>query len=510
MKQHKLKKLIKKNELAALLNDILEVSGKPMDFWVYGKDANCLISTRNDKFLQPKPELVASVLSNGPCSPEPGFWAEPIRTKDVLIGAVVGHYSGGDFGPLKKWINFLNKQINRITRKEMEKKDILQDSLDKYREINILYNLSEKICPHFLDMDKLIHHALDEAQKNVRAENGSIMLIDDSTDELCIMGAFGTEISKNKLRLKLGEGIAGAVAATGKGDIVNDVHRDPRYIQDEGHIKNLLCVPLKSRDRVFGVINFSNSVQDKPFISRDLKLMGTLATQLATAIENNYLVKENIEKERVKNNLSRYVSQKLVETIMKGESDISLGGVQKNVTILFSDIRGFSSFSEGMEPSLLVEVLNLYFTEMVKIIFEHDGTLDKFVGDMIMVVFGAPVEHRDDVSRAIRTAIDMQSRVREMAREFSKVVGKNLDIGIGINSGEVVAGNIGSSEHMDYTVIGDAVNVAERLEAIAKKRQILVSQKVHDATRGEFKFKYHSSSIVKGRQKSVDIYEVIP
>jgi adenylate cyclase len=162
-----------------------------------------------------------------------------------------------------------------------------------------------------------------------------------------------------------------------------------------------------------------------------------------------------------------------------------------------------------MEPTLLVEILNIYFSEMAKIIFKYEGTLDKFVGDMVMVVFGVPIAHADEEVRAIKTAVEMQHKVKQMAGEFKKSMGKTIEVGIGINSGEVVAGNIGSPEHMNYTVIGDAVNVAERLESMAKAGQILVSKEVKDEASHAFDFKNLGTIHVKGRKQPVEIFEVL-
>ncbi|MEK7296680.1 MAG: adenylate/guanylate cyclase domain-containing protein, partial [Planctomycetota bacterium] len=180
--------------------------------------------------------------------------------------------------------------------------------------------------------------------------------------------------------------------------------------------------------------------------------------------------------------------------------------VKKDIAILFSDIRGFSTTCEKLMPEETVAYLNEYFTQMVEIIFNHNGTVNKFVGDMIVAIFGAPTRCDDSKKQAVKTAIMMQRRLSEIKNEWIR---DNFNTGIGISAGEVVVGNIGSPQHMDYTAIGDEVNIAERLEALAQGKQILVDRNVYEATKDAFEFKALGGFTVKGKKKKVDVFEVV-
>jgi adenylate cyclase len=199
-----------------------------------------------------------------------------------------------------------------------------------------------------------------------------------------------------------------------------------------------------------------------------------------------------------------------VKNLLESNRELQLGGIRKKVAILFADIRKFTSLSEDMDPEILVNFLNEYFTQMVDIIFKHGGTVDKFVGDEIMAIFGAPITQPDDEIRAIKAAIEMQKGMQWLQYCWQEwnMQRQLFHIGIGINSGEVIAGNIGSKKHMDYTVIGDTVNIAKRLETQAADGKILVSRSIQRAAKDMFKFKNFGKIPVKGKKRPVEIFEV--
>ena len=211
---------------------------------------------------------------------------------------------------------------------------------------------------------------------------------------------------------------------------------------------------------------------------------------------------------RVKNTFKRYVSKQVVDEILDNDSKLNLGGEKRKVTVLFADIRGFTSMSEKMQPEVVVSTLNEYFSEMIDIVFKNNGTLDKIIGDELMVVYGAPISAKDDTTRAVQTASDMQEKLKELNKDRRKRKEPLISVGIGINRGEVVSGNIGSREMMDYTVIGDTVNLAARLCSSAKPGQILVSDSVFIKTEKTFNFKKLEPLSLKGKRKRVSIFLV--
>jgi len=211
---------------------------------------------------------------------------------------------------------------------------------------------------------------------------------------------------------------------------------------------------------------------------------------------------------KVKNTFKRYVSKQVVDNLLDDETKLNLGGEDREVTILFTDIRGFTSMSEKMKPEQVVLTLNEYFSEMIDIVFKYNGTLDKIIGDELMIVYGAPLSASDDTERAITTAIEMQEKIRDLNKIRKKRKEPLILVGAGINKGQVVSGNIGSREMMDYTVIGDTVNLGARLCSAASAGQILVSGSVWGTVKNKFKFEELSAINVKGKKDKIPIYEV--
>jgi adenylate cyclase len=180
-------------------------------------------------------------------------------------------------------------------------------------------------------------------------------------------------------------------------------------------------------------------------------------------------VREQGERLRYRAQFMKYVSPEVVADILENREGLALGGKRRHITVLFSDVRGFTGISEKISPEQVVSFLSQYFAEVTQIVFKHGGTVDKFIGDGMMAVFGAPKSHGDDALRAVKTAIEMIELVKTKAPEWSQILGKAPSIGVGINSGEAVVGSIGSELRSDYTAIGDTVNLASRLETLTKE-----------------------------------------
>lgn len=223
------------------------------------------------------------------------------------------------------------------------------------------------------------------------------------------------------------------------------------------------------------------------------------------------LVLEDITREkRIKGTMARFMSERVLEKVMNAGESV-LGGASQDVTILFSDIRNFTGLSETMSPRQMVETLNDYFTEMVDVIFERGGTLDKFIGDAIMAVFGAPFTTPEDPDKAASAAIEMMTRLDAFNARQRTRASPMLKIGVGINSGAVVAGTIGSPRRMDYTVIGDQVNLAARIEAANKffGTKILVSENTARRFRQSYCMREIDRVKVAGRQEPVSLYDIL-
>jgi adenylate cyclase len=221
-------------------------------------------------------------------------------------------------------------------------------------------------------------------------------------------------------------------------------------------------------------------------------------------------VVEGREKRKVKKLFSRYVSKDVYAQLVANPELAALGGARRHMTVLFSDIRGFTTMSEKGTPEEVVAQLNHLFTTMVGVVFDHRGTVDKFVGDMIMALFSAPLDDADHADHAVQTSLAMIKALHELNREWAAQGKPTLDVGIGINTGDMVAGNIGSDTIMSYTVIGDAVNLGARLESLNKEygTRIIISEATRDQLKGRYDIHPLGDVVVKGKSKPVAIFEV--
>lgn len=223
-----------------------------------------------------------------------------------------------------------------------------------------------------------------------------------------------------------------------------------------------------------------------------------------------YIVEER-EKRKIRSAFSFYVTPSVVNEMLKNPDKLKLGGDKKELSVLFSDIRGFTSLAEEMEPETLVSLLNEYLTEMTDVVFEFEGLLDKYIGDAIMAVFGAPLEQSDHPLRACRTALKMLDRLAKVQQRWEAEGTPRLDIGIGINTGPMVVGNMGSDRRFDYTVMGDSVNLASRLEGINKEygTQVVISEFTYNWVKDDFFCRELDAVRVKGRARPAKIYELL-
>lgn len=218
--------------------------------------------------------------------------------------------------------------------------------------------------------------------------------------------------------------------------------------------------------------------------------------------------REARQKKQIVGLFGRYVSPQVVQQLVSQPDLVNLGGKKERLTILFSDIRGFTAMSERMDSAAVTQLLNEYFDRMTALIFEHGGTLDKFMGDAILAFFGNPVPQTDQALRAVRTALAMQAAVTELNAQWAAVGRPTIGVGIGVNTGEVVVGNLGSTRFFDYTVIGDEVNLACRLEQVARAGQVLVTDSTHREIEGVMETTSLPPITVKGKSQPIAVWQV--
>ena len=223
----------------------------------------------------------------------------------------------------------------------------------------------------------------------------------------------------------------------------------------------------------------------------------------------NQMARSLREKEMIKRAFTRYVARQVVDEILKDPEKLALKEERRDVTVLFCDMRGFTPLAERLAPEEVVAVLNEFYTLMIDTTFKEDGILDKFLGDGVMAIFGAPILHEDHSIRAVRTALAMQTGVAELARRRVAQGKDPIAVGIGVSAGEAVAGTVGTEDRMEYTVIGDSVNLAARLESNAKPGQILISHRTFKKIEGLVQVRPLGAIKVKGKGEHVEVYEVV-
>jgi adenylate cyclase len=279
--------------------------------------------------------------------------------------------------------------------------------------------------------------------------------------------------------------------------------------EDGDGVRSALCAPLLGREgAVLGLIYLDHTGPDHSFGVEDLEFFTAFAGMAAVAIENSNLLERARREAVVLSNFQRYFAPDLARQIAGQEDEIQLGGAKRQVVVLFSDIRGFTSLSERMSPDEIASLLTAYFTEMVEIVFEHGGTLDKFMGDALMALWGAPLDREDDADCAVRAAIAMQRAISRLNSRWGQQGRQTISVGIGINVGEVFAGNIGSQRRLEYTVIGDAVNTAARLCSEAGPGDILIALPLYMSLRQPPLVHSLPALPLRGKSQPVPVYSV--
>jgi adenylate cyclase len=230
-----------------------------------------------------------------------------------------------------------------------------------------------------------------------------------------------------------------------------------------------MCTPLKAGDVLLGALYVDNVTKPDRFVEEDLHFVSAFANQAAIAIHNALLSTKLAQEAVTRNNLMRFFPPTAIEAILEGQDTLAVR--ETEATALFCDLSGYTAMSAQMSPRAVIELLNHYFPVMADIVFRHEGTLEKYIGDALLAVWGAPFAHADDPERAVRAAIDMQRAVQGLTTGGKLPAG--LAVHIGINSGVVAAGNIGSRQYLQYATIGDATNVASRICSVAAEGEIL-------------------------------------
>jgi adenylate cyclase len=378
-----------------------------------------------------------------------------------------------------------------------------------YERLRISWELAREISME-RDLDALLGKILRALFKFVKADRGVILLKepDGSIQPRAAQRRDGTdapiEVSSTILNHVISER-----AAVITHDASNDFAASKGKSMILNRISSAMVVPLVHEQEVLGAV-WLDSPALAQFQQKDLDVIVAVASQAAMFIENTLLAKK-IEQEIIaRTRFSRLLSPNVAEQVMSGKLEIKKGGVQvPECTVFNSDIRGFTRMSEGSTAEIMVELLNEYFEEMVETIFKYEGTLDKFMGDGIMAFWGAPVLGKDDAVQSVRCALEQMEVLGKFNRRRLELGAPPLAIGIGLHTGPLVAGYVGSSKALSYTVIGDTANTSARLCGIAATGQIIVSETTLKLIDGVFDVEELPAAALKGKEKPLRIFNVL-
>jgi adenylate cyclase len=401
------------------------------------------------------------------------------------------------------------------TREFLPERDIYDVNVLRrdYEKLRIAYEVGRFLSLD-VNLDSLLQKILDKAFDLLPADRGVILLKDSRTEEMQPKVVKRRDESKQDedADIVISTTILSEVTQNKSAVLSSDASMDSRFsgahsIIMQG-IRSTMSVPLLWRDELLGIVHLDSQIATSAFTDKDLQILTSVANQAANAIQNASLAKKIKQEASKRAQFERLLSPNLVDEIVSGQLQLEQGGRLREVTILFADIRGFTSMSERKPAPEIVQMLNEYFEVMVDVLFRFEGTLDKYVGDEIMALFGAPVEHPESPIRAVHCAVEMQKTLREFNRTRMAEGQEAIEIGVGINTGEVVCGAIGTSRTMQYTVVGDAVNLASRLCSLAKPGEILISESTGHLLEERFETISLPPVKVKGKQKEVKIYNV--
>lgn len=379
-----------------------------------------------------------------------------------------------------------------------------------YRRLAALYRASKLMASDF-DLARRLSFLLDIAIEELAADRGFVLIRDEESNRLRVTVA--REMGQDLAASSPSMGIAGKAAIDGEPVLMTDPSSDQEFRTRESiirqRISSAMAVPLKIEDRTTGSIYIDTRKTEIVFTEEDLELFASLAVQCAMAIENVRLHEKTVAVEKKRLTLARFLSPAILDEIMREDTSLELGGSKKVVTTMFCDIRGFTKIAERHSPDAIVGILNEHFSAMADIIFQYNGTLDKFIGDEIMAVFGAPLSAGDDALRAVEVALLIVAKNQELNRQRELENRPAFEIGIGINTGEVVAGYIGAPAKMEFTVVGDHVNIARRLCDLAKPGQIIAGGATMAAVHEGIESRLIGNVTLEGKVNLVEAYEIL-
>ncbi|HEX8191074.1 MAG TPA: adenylate/guanylate cyclase domain-containing protein [Pyrinomonadaceae bacterium] len=429
-----------------------------------------------------------------------------VSANDVIRAALSARPSAAPGTAERSFANALNAE--------------LEDLRGKARILALLYEMSKTLGSVF-DLDPIFEKACEVILSATPADRVVALLGDESRQdgegdedlEVVAMRVRDEKRAAHARKQPIGRTITRKVMRERQALLSQDAAADMEFagvhsIVAQG-VHSTICAPLVADTRVHGALYADRLDPFTSFTRDDLELVSAVAAQTAVAVENARAHARLAREEVARANYGRFLPEYVVQQILENPDSFKLGGVNQTLTVLFADIRGFTRLSEHAPPERVVQLLNNYFTAMSDVIFAHGGTLDKYLGDGLMALFGAPTASPEDACNAVSASVQMQRRMEDINAQLRAEGLAEIAIGIGLHTGVATVGYIGSERRSEYTAIGDTVNLAARLEQNALPGQIILSDVTARAAEGAgCGFRPRPPITVKNRVQPVPIFEV--
>ena len=395
----------------------------------------------------------------------------------------------------------------------------INDLRRKAEILELMFEMSKSLGTVF-DLKEIFERATDLIFRGTPADRVVALIADETHDgkilpnNLVPVGIKTRDEKLDKLteKLTISRTITQKVMREKVALLSQDAKTDAQFsgadsIVSQG-VRSTICAPLITESNVHGVLYADRLDPFAAFSPDHLQLISAVAAQTAVTVETVKAHRRLAREEVARANYSRFMPEYVVKQILENPNSFRLGGVNQIITVLFADIRGFTALSEREKPEKVVGLLNRYFSAMTEIIFDHGGTLDKYIGDGLMALFGAPSTSPADAMNAVKTAVTMQKRIATLNEELRGEGYGKISMGIGLHTGEATIGYIGSDRRSEYTAIGDTVNLASRLESNAGGGQILMSEATAEASGNLIPVNPREPLTVKNRVQPVNVFEV--
>jgi len=413
----------------------------------------------------------------------------PLRVSGKSIGSIIvartKAYSHGDSRLLYAMMSQIDSAMvkHRISR-QLEQRN---------RELEAIYRI-DHIRDQDSELEAMLHAVLDELCSAVFCEMGFIMLYNEQEESLELIASIPPDGHVNEDYSEKVKQFS--MQALKTEDVIYD-----NAVEDI--VRSIVAIPLILNTNIIGVFGAVNSTNEFGFSADNRRMLQAITSQVDTAVF------ERLERRRMRKVLSRSVDPKVLEALLQRADDSVLAGERVVLTVLFADLRGSTEWAERTEPDEFVETLNRFLEEMTNVIFRHGGTLDKFVGDEVIALFGSPVPMEDHAYHAAKAALEMQQIQQQLIVELA-AEGKELPVmGVGISSGEVIAGEFGPAIRTDFTAMGRVMNLGSRLCSEASGSQVIISSVTHEMLNDRFNVNKLAPVQPKGIIQPVQIYELL-